>query len=213
MPEMEPEDNVVSDNESQEEIAVPQVENIPQTSSRESLWGALLFTSMLLFVIASIVSIIWIGYSQWKDGRVADAKPSITVLSEKSDDVEKSTDVDTAKTTENESAKQVEEKTSASESISAKRMAIVVLNGGAAKGSAGIIATFLKGEGYVSVTAGNTLKDYENTVVYYASGLEKEANSIKTSLIKKFPKVTILPADVKNKETSASQITVILGRQ
>jgi hypothetical protein len=59
---------------------------------------------------------------------------------------------------------------------------------------------------------GNTLKDYAGTTIYYATPLEKEAGVIRESVAKKYPQAKILLADQKNKETSVSQITVIVGK-
>lgn len=192
--------------------SMAQTEHISQPRSRESLWGAFLFAFMFLFVIVSIASIGWGVYTGWKSNRLAKAEPSIAVLSQQSNEQKNIVVTDEAKASENGQSKQSEEQTLPSDPAGAKKMLISVLNGGAAKGSAGIAATFLKGEGYVNVTPGNTLKDYLGTVVYYAASLEKEAEAIKTTLVKKYPQAKILPADAKNKETSVSQITIILGK-
>jgi len=215
MPETQKEEDVVPDMESQEETIAPQSENIPKQThspSRESLWGAILFFCMLLFVTVSIASIVWIAYSQWKIERKANAEPSIAILSEQAKKAQEEVVTSDTKTVENVAVKQPNEQVSASDIVSAKKMALTVMNGGATKGSAGTIATFLKTEGYTKVTVGNTQSNYTGIVIYYASGLDKEANVIKTSLIKKYPKTTTLPADVKNKETFVSQITIILGK-
>lgn len=215
MPETQKEEDVVLEVVPEEEAIAPQTENVPkqvQTSSREPLWGAILFSCMLLFVVASIASIVWIAYSQWKIERKVSAEPSITILSEQAKKAQEETPTNDVKTGDGEQTKQSDEKATTGDASSAKKMALTVLNGGAVKGSAGTIATFLKAEGYTSVTAGNTQSDYKGTVVYYASGLDKEASMVKTILIKKYPQTTILPADGKNKETSVSQITIILGK-
>ncbi|MDP3957105.1 MAG: hypothetical protein Q8Q10_01200, partial [bacterium] len=65
---------------------------------------------------------------------------------------------------------------------------------------------------YSKASAGNTINNYTGTVVYYAVGLEKEAAIIKESVVKKYPQAKILSADIKNKETSVSQITIIIGK-
>lgn len=212
MSEIQEEEDVVLDEKIEEEKIIAQPKNIPQTRSHESLWGAILFSCMLLFVIVSIVSIVWIAYSQWKSGRKANAEPSITILSEQAKKAQEEAATNDTKTAENVVVKRPDEQASASDVVSVKKMALTVLNGGATKGSAGTIATFLKTEGYTKVTVGNTQSNYTGIVIYYASGLDKEASIVKTSLIKKYPQAKTLPADGKNKETSVSQITIILGK-
>jgi len=215
MPEIQKEEDVVLEVTPEEETIASQSENIPkqrQTSSREPLWGAILFSCMLLFVVASIASIVWIAYSQWKVERKANAEPSITILSEQAKKAQEEAVTSDTKTVENVAVKQLDEQASVNDIASTKKMVLTVLNGGSTKGSAGIIATFLKTEGYTNVTAGNTQSNYTGTVIYYATGLDKEAGIVKTSLIKKYPQTTTLPADGKNKETSVSQITIILGK-
>jgi hypothetical protein len=185
---------------------------VSQARSYESLWGALLFAFMLIFVIASIAAIGWGGYSKWKVNRAEKAEPSIAVLQMQLNEQKDTASAEDVKAPENGEVKQVTEQEGGDIALAAKKMMISVLNGGAVKGSAGTITTFLKSEGYTSVTAGNTLKDYMGVTVYYASGLEKEADVIKMSVIKKYPQVKILPVDTANKETSVSQVTIILGK-
>ena len=86
------------------------------------------------------------------------------------------------------------------------------MNGGAAKGSAGSLADFLKKEGYNKITIGNTLNNYTGAILYYAPDVEKEVASIKENVAKKYPQIKTLPADIKNKETSVAQVTIILGK-
>lgn len=192
-----------------EEENVSQTESIPHTRSHESLWGAVLFAGMLLFVVASVSGVGWVAYSEWQSDRMAKSQPSITVLSEQQGGNKNVVPAEPAKTSESEPAQE----SSMSESVqAAKKLEISVLNGGVAKGGAGTLANFLKQEGYSKTDSGNTLKDYVGVSVYYTSGLEKEAEVIKESVVKKYPQVKILPADTKNKETSVSQITIILGK-
>lgn len=177
--------------------------------AREPIWGALLFACMLLFVFVSISGIGWVVYSQWKIERVADNQPSIATLPEPASGEQPASP-------ETESAPASESKAESSESAdataSAQKLTISVLNGGGAKGSAGALAEFLKTAGYSKTQAGNTLKDYTGVTVYYATDVPKEAEVIKASVAKKYPQVTSAPADAKNKETSVSQVTVIIGK-
>lgn len=201
-------DDVQSENE--EKIAHKSI-IVPQ-KSRESLRGALLFAFMLIFVVASVGGIGWVVYSRWKIEREAGNSPSITGLLKKTEQkadnaasaempVSENKNVDT-------SANAINEGTISA----AKKLEISVLNGGAAKGSAGTLADFLKKEGYLKTDMGNTLKDYVGVTIYYSAVLEKEAGIVKESVVKKYPQVKIMLADPKNKETLVSQVTIIIGK-
>ena len=186
---------------------------VASKKSHESLWGAMLFAAMIAFVLASIGGIGWVVYSQWKNERVAENRPSIAVLlDEVKEDAVNAEMAQTASSTETKVAEAADTKKDEDVSASAKKLEISVLNGGSPKGSAGVLAELLKKEGYLKTDAGSTLKDYTGVTVYYATTLEKEAEAIKTSVLKKYPKAAILPADKTNKETSVSQITIILGK-
>lgn len=212
MQEIEAEEDALSKVKLEKKEAIPQTQDISHTRSYESLWGALLFAFLLLFVVASITSIGWGVYSEWKNERNTKALPSIAVLSQQSGEQQNVLSADSVKVAENEQAQRSQKQASADISMAAEKLFVSVLNGGAAKGSAGTLVDFLKKDGYINVTPGNTLKNYAGIIIYYAAGLEKEAETIKVTVIKKYPQVKILPADVKNKETSVSQVTIILGK-
>lgn len=185
---------------------------IAPQKSRESLWGALLFAAMIVFVVASIGGIGWTAYSHWKKVRTNGNNPSITgLLKETEQEMSGVASNEILPPLENEIAKNA--KIANEEIISAaKKLEVSVLNGGAAKGSAGVLADFLKKEGYLKTDMGNTQKDYMGVTIYHTVGLEKEVEVIKESVVKKYPQAKILPADSRNKETSVSQVTVILGK-
>lgn len=177
--------------------------------SREPLWGMFLIAGMLLFVIASIAGIGWVVYSKWQGARMAENQPSITALSESSDEAVPPAESQQADTPQ---AGNADQQPAADSAEAAKKLEVSVLNGGAAKGSAGVLAEFLKTEGYAKTIAGNTAKDYAGTAVYHAASLEKEAEAVRTSVAKKYPQAKILPADATNKETTTSPVTIIIGK-
>jgi len=211
MQEIPTEENDTLDaaSELKEKENLSQAQGIVPTRSRESLWGAVLFAGMLLFVVASIGGVGWAAYTKWQSERVAKSQPSIIVLPEQSNEQRSVTPKEEARAVGSTEAK---EQPASDNITAAKKLEISVLNGGAAKGSAGTLANFLKQEGYGKTDSGNTLRDYAGVGVYYASGLEKEALAVKESVAKKYPQAKILPADSQNKETSVSQITIILGK-
>jgi cytoskeletal protein RodZ len=184
---------------------------VPQ-KSRESLWGVLLFAFMLLFVIASVAAIGWVVYSRWKAEREAGNNPSITELLKKTEQEVDNTASAEMPVPENKNVDALANAINEEIISAAKKLEISVLNGGAAKGSAGGLADFLKKEGYLKTDMGNTEKNYSGVTIYYAPSLEKETEAIKGSVAKKYPQVKILPADLRNKETSVSQVTIILGK-
>jgi hypothetical protein len=209
MRKMQTEQSDMAPVESEEKEGSPQIENTPEVRSRESLWGAVLLAGMLIFVVASVAVVGWIAYEKWHDGRIAKRQPSITVLPGQPSGEKDTVTGESAPTGENTAV----QTPLADDSVAAaKKLGLSVLNGGGAKGSAGVLADFLKTEGYSKTSSGNTLKDYTGVSVYYASGLEKEAAVIKESVAKKYPQVKTLPADTNNKETTVSQITIILGK-
>lgn len=193
--------------QAEEKKDTSRAKNSPRTHSREPLWGTILLACMLLFVIASIGGIGWVVYSKWQSERAAESRPSISALPERSDE-----QAAASPQTGAEQAADTKEQPASGSLETAKKLEISVLNGGGAKGSAGVLADFLKSEGYLKTDAGNTLKDYSGVTVYHAAALEKEAEAIKASVIKKYPQAKILPADATNKETSVSQVTIILGK-
>lgn len=176
--------------------------------SREAVFGSLLLSFMILFVIAALVSVGFAVYFGWQEKKQASEQPSITALSDKKVVVPQE-----SKTSEKEEEKKVEESADVvALGTKTKSTEIIVLNGGAAKGSAGTFAEALKKEGYLKVTPGNTVADYIGTVVYFAAGLEKEAETVLTTVIKTYPQAAVKPAVLTNKETSTKPITIILGK-
>lgn len=184
----------------------------------EPLWGAALFAFMLLFVLASIGGIGWVAYAKWKGDRARENNPSIAALAEQARDEPRPE----AKSTENLQPKNEPQpsdggeksaETSLDQNVvaAAKKAEITVLNGGSTKGSAGVLADFLKQEGYLKTSAGNTLGNYTGVTIYHTAAFAKEAEAIKASVVKKYPQAKILPADATNKETSAAQVTIIIG--
>lgn len=187
-----------------------QGDNSPHGGSREPLWGMFVIAGMLLFVVASIAGIGWAIYSNWHSARIAKSQPSIASLQEQAV-LQETTATEPAQENTNP-ATDVQKQDTAASLESAKKLDISVLNGGGAKGSAGTLAEFLKTEGYAKVSAGNTVKDYSGTVVYYGANLEKEAGVINGSVTKKYSQAKMLPADTNNKETTTSPITIIIGK-
>ncbi|MBP5993655.1 MAG: LytR C-terminal domain-containing protein [Candidatus Moranbacteria bacterium] len=93
-----------------------------------------------------------------------------------------------------------------------KQETIAVLNGGGIKGSAGTVAALLKQDGYVTVTTGNTTKDYTGVVVYHAADKALSAAAVVKSLLKQYPKAVSKEAPKTDAEASSGAIVVIIGK-
>jgi hypothetical protein len=93
-----------------------------------------------------------------------------------------------------------------------KQLAVSVLNGGGAKGSAGVLVDILKKAGFSKVTAGNADGDYVGVIVFYQKEQESGAKEVLSDIAKQYPKATISKADPNRKETGAVMITVVIGK-
>ncbi|MGK2848486.1 MAG: LytR C-terminal domain-containing protein [Minisyncoccota bacterium] len=186
------------------------VTNVLKKKSHESLWGALLFAIMIVFVLISIGGIGWVTYEQWQGTKRAEEQPSISELSQQVVPKETPSTEEVPK----EEVNGIESSMSDPSAIEAtKKIITSVLNGGGAKGSAGVLADTLKKDGYLHVTTGNTVQNYTGVTIYYASGQDKEAEILKKSVATKYPQVTLSTADPKNQETSLASLTVIIGKE
>jgi predicted lipoprotein with Yx(FWY)xxD motif len=103
--------------------------------------------------------------------------------------------------------KMIEDATFKKDSVS-----ISVLNGGAPKGSAAIIADILKADGFLKVTTGNSSADHSGLVVYRKEGNEDAAEAVKKALSVKYPSVIVKAADAKSGETSAAPVVIVFGK-
>lgn len=180
------------------------------SSSREPLFGVLLLILMVVLILGFLFGLAWTGYSSWKTAQQKKSTPSIAQL-------EQDKAPETPQVKEDEPKKTEENKAAAPEQATdsltkAKNTDIKVLNGGAAKGSATALTEMLKKNGYLKVTALNSLSDYTGTKIYFATGLDKEADAVKTSMLTAYPKTVTAPASAANKETSEAPLTIILGK-
>lgn len=194
--------------ETKPETIVPAPEKpLAPKPSREPLFGKLLFALLILLILGTIGVLVWGGYHGFRMTKEEAALPSIATLPRE--------EVTEAVVTPEEPAKEAEsvKPTFSEDQVKkAKATDLKVLNGGAAKGSAGTLAETLKKAGYTKAVAGNTLKDYTGTVVYFATGLDTEAAIVKEALLATYPKAEVKPADKGNTETTQAPLTIILGK-
>lgn len=173
--------------------------------SRQPLFGTLLFGGLVIMMLVVVALLSWWGYRGWKQAQEQSALPSIATLPMTEEKKESAAPVEEESPVMELSQEAIMNK--------AKETDIKVLNGGAAKGSAGVVGEALKKEGYTKISVGNTTGNYTGTTVYFASGLDQEAAILKTTLLKSYPKAEAKPALADNKETSAASLTVILGKE
>ncbi len=184
-------------------------------TSHEAFFGTMLLISGILLLLLLLGGIGFGGYYGWQEKKEQGALPSIGGLStlesaspqqKEKDEKEKSPTADSGQPVS------VTGMTEEQIGVKAKGTDVRVLNGGAAKGSAGSVVTLLEKEGYTKVALGNTTGNYTGVVVYFGTGLEKEAEVVKKSLLKTYPKAETKAALLDNKETTVGAITVILGK-
>lgn len=189
---------------------VEQKEEVKKAASHGALFGKILFAVIVLLVLGVIGAIAWGGYRGFQMNTKQAALPSIATLSTTEEVAPSVKPMQEEVVPEQNNAETVV--TSDEVVKSAKATEIQVLNGGAAKGSAGVAAEALKKNGYTKTVVGNTLNDFSGVVVYYAPDKEKEAGQVKQDLIKTYPTIAIQPADATKKETTSGVLVLILGK-
>lgn len=186
-------------------------EKIKKPMSHGVLFGRILFAVIVLLVLGVIGAIAWGGYRGFQMNTKQASLPSIATLS--TEEVAPSEVTPVEEESVAPEKKNGETIPTNDEVIkSAKSTEIHVLNGGAAKGSAGSAAEVLKKNGYTKTVIGNTLNDFSGTVVYFSSDKEKEAGQVRLDLIKTYPAITTKPADATKKETALASLVLILGK-
>jgi cytoskeletal protein RodZ len=197
--------------EKQETSSEETPKNNPSSSraSRGPLLGLILFGIIVLLVVGVVIMMAWGGYRGYRLSQERAALPSIATLSVGETAPETVDKPQEATVEEKPSADAVALEESAKK---AKATAIKVLNGGAAKGSASVLAEVLKKEGYTQVTTGNTIKDYTGVAVYFSPEVEKEAAVVKNDLLATYPKAEAKPAVKTNTETTQAPLSIIIGK-
>lgn len=179
--------------------------------SKESVYGTILLVALIVCMFVVLAGVGLVIHTKWQMNRQESARPSIMLLA-----TEQAADKKDAADQSMNSDVSVEQKVASDTPIDAnvevQKLKVSVLNGGGAKGSAAVVADFLKKEGYTQAVAGNATGDYAGVTVYYAAGSEAAAAMIKEVLAKKYPKATAKAALSDNKETATSLVTVILGK-
>ena len=178
-------------------------------ASREGWYGAVLLGCVILLGIILIGGALWWAYTNvYLQAR--EEKSSIVGLS--AERMAETTPAGEAEKAVVPVVIPVTPVASEATAADAKQEAVVVLNGGGIKGSAGTVAALLKQDGYTKVTTGNTTKDYTGVVVYHAADKATLAATVVKSLLKQYPKAVSKEAPKTDAEASSGAIVVIIGK-
>jgi hypothetical protein len=155
---------------------------------------------------------IWFG-ADWSEKKKeqADSRPSIGALSSApaaQKNEEPKAEVSASQPPEDKP----EQGASAKPAEDPAKLAVKVLNGGAAKGSAAKVQALLKQGGYAQAQAGNTVGDYAGTTVYYLEGFKESAEQVKQVLAKDYPNVQTKQASSNKSEEGGASVVVIMGK-
>ncbi len=195
--------NVVTSEEGSSEKKSAQV-------SHESLFGFLVMLIIVLCGVALASYGGWILYHGVKESRGDMSRVSIA-------DIPLATNMEEQQKEpkEMEEPKSVENTEVKTNSIVAnKKIAVKILNGGAVKGSASVVAGVLMGSGYGAVGTGNATGDYTGVTVYFKTpATEAVAKAVKARLLSKYPSSTVKPSVVGTADTVVSPVTVIVGKE
>lgn len=174
--------------------------------SKEAWLGGVLVLVLCLLLLVLTGTFGYFGYRLWKAAQVEQSTPSIQELGEhippRAPDV--NPDTSTPTTTPAISSALVQDKAT---------VEVKVINGGAAKGSASTLTELLKKAGYTKATFGNSAKDHTGTIIYYSGSAQVAAETLKETVIKTYPKVTLAPAQAGDKDATAATVVVVLGKE
>lgn len=179
-----------------------------EKETNESFLGGVLIFALTLSLLAALGYFGYIGYRSYQAFRREETIPSIETMAP----------IETAPLTNSEEqktsvSKEETQKTPAVSEGEKKTLAIKVLNGGAAKGSAGRLTELLRQAGFAKAVFGNSRVDHTGTVIYYGDSFQAAAELIKAVVIHTYPQATLAPSQTNVKDTSVAPIVIILGKE
>lgn len=172
------------------------------SSARDELRGKFLIAAFALLGIAILAFAGFSGYRIVKSRSMEGVSISA---------IPKEVPVEESDAVAIETIEPAEEK-KPTETVDPKKTGVLVLNGGAAKGSAGTLGTTLEKAGYEKVEVGNATLDYTGTTVYSSKENKSVAEEVKKDILKQYPKAEWAEADPKKPETAKSDIVIVLGK-
>lgn len=191
----------------EEPISDGQESQIPSNkSSNEPFFGVLVMMVVVILLVLLASYGGWFLYHGVKNSRSNASMPSIESIPLAANTVTNEEKLEISKS-EEKSIETTQEKSAN------KKIAIKVLNGGAAKGAAGVVAELLKEAGYTTISTGNSVGDYAGvSVTFLSPASEGDANGVREALLKKYPSTVAKSATQGNADMTASPITVIVGK-
>jgi len=177
------------------------------TKSKDSLFGEAVVFFVFLLLSAFVGFFVYLGYRVMETRE--DDRISIEVLSEQPDMAGLEETI-TEVTGEAEPETDVEPETP--KEIDKASVEVMVLNGGAPGGTAGKVVDALKKAGFSKAKAGNATGNHTGTKVYYGTGSETVAQSVRTALSATYADVAVFPADPGMKDTTSAPVTVIVAK-
>lgn len=167
-----------------------------------------IFIALLVFAVVGGGIALGLRYREGQK-ETSDSRPSIANFSPENlpENVVKEED-----NKKDDSEKETEEGSASVKSDAPATVAIKVLNGGAAGGSAGKMTTYLKQNGYAKAEAGNADGSNIGIVIYYSALMADEVKALQLLLLKEYKGVTAKPVeDAKIPEAKTAPIVVVLG--
>ena len=167
-----------------------------------------IFTSIFFLAIAG--GLLW-GWLHLQDTakQTDDTRPSIASATM---NVPAVTVKSEEKTVEINKKKDEEVKPVVASTIASDKLDIKVFNGGAPKGSAAKVQTFLKTAGYTKAEAVSAAGDYTGVTVYYRDGKMADAEAVKKALLKDYPTAQIKASTSPKSEDGSADVVVMLGK-
>lgn len=193
----------------EETVAAPAVPVAVTKESNEVFLGGMIVGVICLLLIVLAGTFGYFGYRLWREAQVERSTPSIQELGEKAmaEPV-----AETPAPTSIPTPSPAPSETPAPSAADLATLEVKVLNGGAVKGSAGTLVDILKKAGYTKAAFGNTVADHKGTVIYYGATSQGAAETLKVTIAKTYPAVTLEPAKAGDKDATAAAVVVILGK-
>lgn len=184
----------------------------PTKESNEVFLGGVIIVVLCVLLLLLTGTFGYFGYRLWQASHIERSTPSIQELGEKITETPE-TSSPSESTISTPTPTPVAPTTTETSPVDKATVEVIVLNGGGARGSASTLVELLKKAGYAKAAFGNTVADYTGTTVYHAADAVKAAELIKEEVIKTYPKVTLAPAKVGDKDMTAASVVVILGKE
>jgi cytoskeletal protein RodZ len=179
-----------------------------KSRSRDGRLGVFLVLWILSFFAGLAGVIFWHGYSQFGVRLEERARPSITELKVQAPAAES---VVASMTDAQSETPATTPPSTEGAGVAKGDLSVRVLNGGAAKGSAGVVTELLTKAGFTKAVAGNATGDYQGMTVYCTKGKDTESKALADALAASYKEVTAKPIPENVSELAQATCTVVIG--